>query len=87
MMTSWDEPFETILRSQLRALPDDVPLGPDQNLAALGLDSMASVELLLALEEHYAMEIPDELLQPATFATAAALWKAISGVRAAEPHA
>ncbi|KMS66247.1 hypothetical protein ACM01_46155 [Streptomyces viridochromogenes] len=84
MTVPWDEAFETILRSLLRALPDDAPLRPDQDLAAAGLDSMASVELLLKLEETYAVEIPDELLQPTTFATAGALWEAVSGLRATE---
>ncbi|MDX3225229.1 phosphopantetheine-binding protein [Streptomyces sp. ME19-01-6] len=87
MTAPWNESFEAILRSLLRGLSDDAPLQPEQNLAAVGLDSMASVELLLELEKTFAIEVPDELLQPATFATAGALWQAVSGLRAAEPQA
>lgn len=53
MTPSWDKSFESILLSLLRGLSDDAPLNPDQDLASLGLDSMASVELLLNLEDTY----------------------------------
>ncbi|MFF0086643.1 hypothetical protein ACFYR1_44250 [Streptomyces canus] len=42
---------------------------------------MATVELLLQLESTYAVEIPDDLLQPSTFATPASLWQALQTLR------
>ncbi|KMS72988.1 hypothetical protein ACM01_21035 [Streptomyces viridochromogenes] len=87
MTAPWDSAFESILRSVLRTLSDAEPLRADLELAAAGLDSMASVELLLMLEETYGVEIPDELLQPVTFATAGSLWQAVSGLPSAEPRA
>ncbi|MFD9498145.1 phosphopantetheine-binding protein [Streptomyces sp. NPDC060035] len=87
MTAPWDEAFESILRTLLRTLSDGAPLDPDLDLAAAGLDSMASVELLLLLEETYGIEIPDDLLQPSTFATAGNLWQTITGLRVTESPA
>ncbi|WDF41899.1 phosphopantetheine-binding protein [Streptomyces sp. T12] len=78
----WDSTFERLLRPFLRSFPEEASLQPDQNLTTAGLDSMGSVELLLTLEDHYAIQIPDELLQASTFATAGALWKVVSELSA-----
>ncbi len=77
MTPPWDSAFEPMLRPLLRSLPEDAPLLPDENLSAVGLDSMGSVELLLQLESTYAVEVPDELLLPSTFATPAGLWQVV----------
>lgn len=78
----WDERFEEVLRPVLRHLPADEALLPGTDLASVGLDSMASVELLLSLEDHYGVSLPDELLTNSTFATPASLWQAVASVRA-----
>jgi acyl carrier protein len=41
----------------------------DASLAELGLDSMASINLLLDLEDHFGISIPDELIDENSFAT------------------
>ncbi|GGT43310.1 phosphopantetheine-binding protein [Streptomyces chromofuscus] len=78
MADSWDAQFVTIMRQVLRFLPDDEELTPDLDTAGLGLDSLASVELLISIEEAYGITIPDEFMVPATFATPGALWKVVS---------
>lgn len=63
-----------------RAISSDAPLRD------LGLDSMAAVELLFAVEDTYDIVIGDEHLTDATFETAGALWSVIQQLRSqAEP--
>jgi len=54
--------------------PENEPLTWESNLAVLGLDSIATVETTLQIEERYDIEFPDRALVPQTFATPAALW-------------
>lgn len=75
----WTEPFEEILRAHLTVSPG-APLLADALLDRLGLDSMGTVMLLVQLEEAYSIVIPDELLEPGTFRTAASLWSVVSGL-------
>lgn len=77
----WDEQFEVLVRSQLPFLTDDEKLLGDLDLRQFGLDSLGVVDLLTSLESAYNIRLTDDLLSMGTFATPAALWKAISGVR------
>jgi acyl carrier protein len=77
---AWDPQFESIMRSALRFLPDEEELKADLDTAGAGLDSMASVELLISIEGVFDIAIPDELMIPETFATPGGLWKVISGL-------
>ncbi|TKC20147.1 acyl carrier protein [Robertmurraya kyonggiensis] len=49
----------------------------DENLRDLGLDSLATIELLLEIEEYYDISFPDEYLSEKTFSTANQLWKVV----------
>jgi acyl carrier protein len=61
-----------ILRSYL---PDvgDGPIPADRSLAELGLSSLASVNLVLDVEDTFDIEFPDAMLSEATFHSAGAL--------------
>jgi acyl carrier protein len=63
----------TLLRPFLRLLPADADLPMDAELGKLGLDSMQSIELLMALEQEFGVTIPDEKITVETFATPANL--------------
>ena len=54
---------------------DDLADGAD--LYAAGLSSFASVQLMLALEEAFEIEFPEEMLNRATFRSASAIAKAV----------
>lgn len=56
---------------------DSEELAADDDLAALGLDSMGVVQLLSDLEETFGLELPDELISEETFATVGSLWNAV----------
>ena len=76
-----DPTFMSILTRHLRYL--DGELTPDASLRALGLDSMASVALMVDLEDAFGVTLPDRLVTMETFANAGTLWQAISGARSA----
>ncbi len=63
----------TLLRPFLRLLPAEAELPMDAELGKLGLDSMQSIELLMALEQEFGVTIPDEKITVETFATPANL--------------
>lgn len=62
-----------------RPLPEDVPL------AQLGLDSLASINLLLDLEDTFEVSFPDEMLTPETFRTVGSLRAAVERLRSGAP--
>ncbi|MBE7203692.1 MAG: acyl carrier protein [Parafilimonas terrae] len=64
-----DEVVRDILR-QNEALSGIVDtLGENDDLFEKGLDSFGSVQLMLALEEHFNVEFPDTLLNRRSFST------------------
>ncbi|MFD4241801.1 acyl carrier protein [Streptomyces sp. NPDC058525] len=55
-----------------------VDITSDTDLRALGIDSMAAIELLFTLEDTFGISLPDTDLNDETFATAGSLWQAVS---------
>lgn len=80
--TRWQPKFESLLRQHLVLLAPDVPLTSESRLPDLGLDSLATVELLVQLEEYFNVYLPDELLTVETFATPSTLWRAFTAAQA-----
>ncbi|MBG0813147.1 phosphopantetheine-binding protein [Planomonospora sp. ID82291] len=71
------EGFQRLLRVHL-PYADAGRLAPQDELGALGLDSMGVVRLLVDVENAYGVELPDELLNEATFSTVGSLWDTLS---------
>lgn len=71
----WDERFESIIRDRLPHLRPDLPLEPDLVLSAHGLDSMGTLGLITALEDEYALTLPDEAVTPTNFVTPRTVWE------------
>ncbi|MFG3015668.1 phosphopantetheine-binding protein [Streptomyces cinerochromogenes] len=76
----WTSTFEKTLRVHLTLVPTEETIAPDLSLADHGLDSMATVSLILDLEEAFGVTIPDHLLTSSTFGTPAELWSAIASL-------
>jgi isopentenyl phosphate kinase len=76
-LTPWTPAFETILRAHLPKLDGDAPLTGPIRLGDRGLDSIGTVNLLVALEDGLGIVFPDESLTPEVFGTAASLWEAV----------
>lgn len=61
---------------------DPATLPADADLHAAGLSSLATVDLMLAIEEHFGVEFPDRLLNRRTFGSIAALTAAVAEITA-----
>ena len=66
-----------LLRPYLKYVQPSDHVTIDEDLVSSGLDSMGSIDLLLEIEEHFNIIIPDEQLVDETFATPRALWAVI----------
>ncbi|BAJ28084.1 MULTISPECIES: phosphopantetheine-binding protein [Kitasatospora] len=69
MDTATADEFTRFLRPYCRELPPDRALTDDTLLVEVGIDSLLVVELVTAIEDHYGIEFPEELLAPDTFTT------------------
>ncbi|GAA3444558.1 phosphopantetheine-binding protein [Planomonospora venezuelensis] len=69
--------FKSLLRAHL-PYADAERLTSQDELGALGLDSMGVVRLLVDVENTYGVELPDELLNESTFSTVGSLWDTLS---------
>ena len=65
--------IEAIVRKSLPPAAQGATIAPDTPLSRLGLTSMASVSLMLAVEGHFAIAIPDSELKPENFRTVGAI--------------
>jgi acyl carrier protein len=72
-----------ILKDHARLAVDVDALAPDADLYQAGMTSHASVNVMLALEDHFDIEFPDEMLKPSVFASIAAISAAVEQLTAA----
>jgi acyl carrier protein len=54
------------------------PIAADQNLTDAGLTSLDMVNLMLAIEDEFAIEIPQRQMTPANFRSIAAIERLVS---------
>lgn len=80
---TWPPEFESVLRPLLPRLADSEPLVPDLKLVDAGLDSLATVNLLIDLEDTFDVRFPDDMLQASTVSTPGDLWAAVDSLRRA----
>jgi acyl carrier protein len=82
-------PIRALIAEHAR-LPVDVgTLSDDADLYQAGLTSLSTVNLMLALEEHFDVEFPDRMLGRKTFGTIRSLAEAIAelgGTSSSEPR-
>jgi acyl carrier protein len=65
---------------QHAGLPAGTEIGDDLDLYRAGMKSFASVQLMLALEETYDIEFPEQLLTRATFRSVSAIAAALATI-------
>lgn len=73
--------LRTILSEHARLEADPATLDPSADLFAAGMTSHASVNVMLAVEDHFDVEFPDELLKPSVFASLEAIAAAVAQLR------
>ena len=67
--SSLAEQLIEIAAPHLKFLEEEARIGIDDSLAEAGLDSMASINLLLDIEDEVGVSIPDELIEETSFET------------------
>src|SRR3954452_8195119 len=72
-----------ILKNHGRLAVDVDSLSVDADLYQAGMTSHASVNVMLAIEDAFDVEFPDELLTRNVFATIASIESALGGMQAA----
>jgi acyl carrier protein len=77
-----EQTIREVLRTHAKLAVDVDLLSGGDDLYAAGLTSHASVNVMLALEEEFDLEFPDELLKKATFSTIGTIEMALAGIRA-----
>ncbi|MCE1179129.1 MAG: acyl carrier protein [Micrococcales bacterium] len=78
-MTS-EETIRDVLSQHAKLGVDATTIGADDDLYAAGMTSHASVNVMLALEDAFDIEFPEELLRRQTFASVSAIREAVEGL-------
>lgn len=76
--TPWNARFETILRQSLPGLGSDVAPAADLPMEAYGLDSIALMGMVGALESAFGISLAGQLAVPVRTLTAGHLWGIVS---------
>lgn len=71
------ERIRRVLSAQGRLSRDAQALAEDADLYAAGLSSLASVNVMLALESEFDLEFPDQMLNRSVFQSIAAIADAV----------
>ena len=77
--------IRTIVAAHGRLTADVATLGDDADLYEAGLTSLSTVNLMLALEEHFGVEFADHMLGRKTFQSISSLSDAIAELRGNAP--
>ncbi|OIJ68224.1 acyl carrier protein [Streptomyces mangrovisoli] len=80
----WNETFETALRRGLPGLPAGEALPADVPLDAYGLDSLALIGVVGALETAFGVGLTGRVTVPVRTLTARLLWRAVETARRAD---
>jgi acyl carrier protein len=75
-----NERIRAILAEHVHLAVDAATLAENDDLFQAGLTSHASVSLMLALEEEFDLEFPDELLRRDSFESIAAIARSIGSI-------
>jgi acyl carrier protein len=79
------EEIRQIIANHGRLSVDAAELAPDADLYHAGMTSHASVNVMLALEDHFDVEFPDRMLKRSVFESIAAIEAALKELRAETP--
>jgi acyl carrier protein len=77
----YSDQIRTLLAQHARLLVDVHQLGVDSDLYQAGLTSLSTVNLMLAIEEHFDVEFLDRMLGRKTFGSIRTLSEAIAELR------
>jgi len=72
-MSSTADRVRSVLKLHAKLSVDASTLAENDDLYAVGLSSFSTVQLMLALEEEFNIEIPDKMLNRRSFESVAAI--------------
>lgn len=72
-----------ILKQHAKLRVSSDQLSDDTNLFEAGLDSLAMVNVMLAIEDAFQVELPDSMLSRETFSSIASLRRAVEQLQSA----
>jgi len=75
-----EQSIRTVLKDHARLPVDAAALADDQDLFQAGLTSHASVNVMLALEDHFDIEFPEQMLRKSTFESISSIQNALTGL-------
>ncbi|WP_158841289.1 phosphopantetheine-binding protein [Saccharothrix deserti] len=79
--TPWPVEFERLLRRHCRFVAATDPIEPDAPMVALGLDSLATLVMILEIEATFSVAFPDAMLAGEQD-SARGLWSLVSRLTA-----
>ncbi|WYB40521.1 phosphopantetheine-binding protein [Streptomyces sp. GD-15H] len=77
-----DEAVLALIRSRLPGFRDTSVIAVDTDLWEAGMDSLGNIAIMVAVEEAYGVEFPDELLTREVFSTAGRIAEAVRRIAA-----
>lgn len=80
MVRVMQEQIRNVLAAHGRLSVDALDVPATADLYALGLTSHASVNVMLALEDEFDVEFPDEVLKKSTFASVGSIERVLEGL-------
>ncbi|HEY5192242.1 MAG TPA: acyl carrier protein [Solirubrobacteraceae bacterium] len=84
-MTEEIEEIRRIIAEHGRLSVEASELTPDADLYHAGMTSHASVNVMLALEDHFDIEFPDRMLKRSVFESMSAIEEALRELRTETP--
>lgn len=72
-----DKELINLVKSHLNRIEEEGSIDVNMDLYEMGLDSLGTINLLLDIEEHYEVMIPDEYLTDDALSTISSLWSLI----------
>jgi len=70
--------IERIVRPHLKLLVSREVIHPDASLAEAGLDAVTSIDLIVQLEEEFAVAIPDSAIEAESLQTLRGIWALVA---------
>ena len=83
--TSLADTIRGLLAAVTKLRVDAADLATTDDLYAAGLSSLATVDLMLSIEDHFEIEFTSDWLNRRTFASVGALAKAVTALQESSP--
>ena len=77
MTADWPQEFDQIMRRYCRFADPVLAIAANSSLTSLGIDSMGLINMIIAIEDTFAVTVPDEMLTSESLRTPGSVWAAV----------